>query len=69
MDRDIPNYNPLVNNKIQTKNMQLHYQRLNNIKVPFIAIHSPLITLELHFRPTIKPIAKLTSNYNNARPK
>lgn len=33
MDRDIPNYNPLVNNKIQHKNLQLHYQRLNNIKV------------------------------------
>lgn len=36
MDRDIPNYNPLITNKIQQKNLHKHYQRLQSIKV----IHS-----------------------------
>lgn len=42
MDRDIPNYNPLVNGKIQHKNMQLHYQRLHSIKVQFCQMQSTL---------------------------
>ena len=33
MDRDIPAYNQLVVGKIQQKNLELHYQRLQNIKV------------------------------------
>ena len=34
MDRDIPSYNHLVTNKIQQKNMQIHYEKLARIKVP-----------------------------------
>jgi len=33
MDRDIPAFNQLIVNKIQQKNMQLHQQRLMNIRV------------------------------------
>ena len=35
MDRDIPSYNHIITTKIQQKNTQIHYQKLNKIKVPF----------------------------------
>lgn len=33
MDRDIPNFNPIVVGRMQQKQLQLHQQRLQNIKV------------------------------------
>jgi hypothetical protein len=35
MDRDIPTFNQLVVNKINQKNLHLHEQRLQNIRVLF----------------------------------
>ena len=33
MDRDIPNFNPIVVSHMQQKQRDLHQQRLQNIKV------------------------------------
>jgi len=34
MDRDILNFNPIVVSRMQQKQLELHQQRLQNIKVP-----------------------------------
>ena len=38
MDKDIPNFNPIVVSRMQQKKLELHQQRLQNIKVFFLTI-------------------------------
>ena len=38
MDRDIPNFNPIVVSRMQQKQLELHQQRLQNIKVPLLVV-------------------------------
>jgi hypothetical protein len=51
MDRDIPAFNQLVVNKINQKNLYMHEQRLQNIRVsssPYrvLKIHEPIFRLQ-----------------------
>lgn len=41
MDRDIPTFNQLIVSKINQKNLHLHQQRLQNIRVILAAISHP----------------------------
>lgn len=67
MDRDIPNYNPLVNGKIQHKNMQLHYQRLHSIKVLLVTCRVPYLLVP-HYVPAVtKPALLPSCTRKNAR--
>ena len=38
MDRDIPNFNPIVVSRMQQKQLELHQQRLQNIKVLLLVV-------------------------------
>ena len=38
MDRDIPNFNPIVVSRMQQKQLELHQQRLQNIKVVLLVV-------------------------------
>ncbi len=40
MDRDMPVFNKVIMNRINQKNMEIHYKHLINIRVKYLSLRS-----------------------------